>query len=104
MAAVERNSDEDGHSLRQRHGQPDAVYVDDPGEDQDEHDDEDQRAQRGNERGNEAVSKRCEIPGEKDIQADEQEDRAEQLQALPCQVKDMAAAHKQVDDLLAEQQ
>lgn len=83
VVAVQVNGDEDRHSFRQRHGDPDPGHAQDLGEDQDEDHHQDEGPQRGDQRRDEAVAQGREVAGEEHVQADEQEYRAEELEAVP---------------------
>lgn len=77
------DGDENRHGFRQRHGDPDPGHAQDLGEDQDEGHHQDEGPQRGDQRRDEAVAQGREVAGEENVQADEQEYRAEELEAVP---------------------
>ena len=77
------DGDENRHSFRQRHGDPDPRHTQEFWEDQDEGHHQDEGPQRGDQRRDETVAQGREVAGEEHVQADEQEYRAEELEAAP---------------------
>ena len=98
VVAVQAHGNEDRHGFRQRHGDPDPRHAQDLGEDQDEGHHQDEGPQRGDQRRDETVAQGREVAGEEHVQADEQEYRAEELEAVPGQGEHAAAVHEQADD------
>lgn len=92
------DGDENRHGFRQRHGDPDPRHAQEFWEDQDEDHHQDEGPQRGDQRRDEAVAQGREVAGEEHVQADEQEYRAEELEAVPGQGEHAAAVHEQADD------
>lgn len=92
------DGDENRHGFRQRHGNPDPRHAQEFWEDQDEGHHQDEGPKRGDQRRNEAVAQGREVAGEEHVQADEQEYRAEELEAVPGQGEHAAAVHEQADD------
>lgn len=98
VGTIQVDGDENRHSFRQRHGDPDPRHTQEFWEDQDEGHHQDEGPQRGDQRRNEAVAQGREVAGEEHVQADEQEYRAEELEAVPGQGEHAAAVHEQADD------
>lgn len=98
VGTVQAHGDENRHGFRQRHGDPDPGHAQELGEDQDEGHHQDEGPQRGDQRRDEAVAQGRKIAGEKHVQADEQEYRAEEFEAVPGQGEHAAAVHEQADD------
>lgn len=92
------DGDENRHGFRQRHGDPDPRHAQEFWEDQDEDHHQDEGPQRGDQCRDEAVAQGREVAGEEHVQADEQEYRAEELEAVPGQGEHAAAVHEQADD------
>lgn len=92
------DGDENRHGFRQRHGNPDPRHAQEFWEDQDEGHHQNEGSQRRDQGGDEAVAQGREVTGEEYVQADEQEYRAEELEAVPGQGEHAAAIHEQADD------
>lgn len=98
VGTIQVDGDENRHSFRQRHGDPDPRHAQEFREHQDEGHHQDEGPQRGDQRRDEAIAQGREVTGEEHVQADEQEYRAEELEAIPCQGEHAAAVHEQADD------
>ena len=98
VGTIQVDGDENRHSFRQRHGDPDPRHAQEFGKDQDEDHHQDEGPQRGDQCRDEAVAQGREVAGEEHVQADEQEYRAEELEAVPGQGEHAAAVHEQADD------
>ena len=98
VGTIQVDGDENRHGFRQRHGDPDPRHAQEFWEDQDEDHHQDEGPQRGDQRRDEAVAQGREVAGEEHVQADEQEYRAEELEAVPGQGEHAAAVHEQAND------